>query len=94
MTIISIFWYVRFIEVLTLVFASALIILAYKSYKKNKSQSMLLASFGFSFLGIASLVEGIMFDVLKFPLPESHAVRSTITALGFLILLYSIHKTK
>jgi hypothetical protein len=54
---------------------------------------MLFGASGFGMLGVASLVEGAIYEVLGVPLEEAHAFRSTLTALGLVILLYSIHRT-
>ena len=91
---LELIWYIRGVEVLTLVIASVLVIFAYRGYKKGAGRGFLLAATGFALLGAASLVEGLLFDVFRVPLDEAHAVRSTLTAIGLVVLLYSIYRTR
>lgn len=90
---IEVIWYVRLLEVISLIIAFFLVMLAYYGYKKNHSKSMLSAALGFATLGVASFIEGVLFDIFSLPMIHAHAFRSTLTAVGFFILLYSIHKT-
>ncbi len=89
----EVIWYVRIVEILSLLIAFVLVALAYGGYRKSGNKTMLLGALGFGMLGVASLTEGILFEGLGLPLEEAHAFRSTLTALGLIILLYSIHKT-
>ncbi len=88
----QVIWYIRTVEILSLFLALVLVSLAFGGYRKTGSRAMLSAAAGIAMLGAASLVEGVMYDVLGFPLEDAHAFRSTLTALGFVILLYSIYK--
>lgn len=90
----GLFWYISAVEVLALIIALILVLFAYKGYRKNQSKSLLAAAMGFGILGIASLAEGLLYDVLGFSLIEAQAFRSTLTAVGLAILLYSIHSTR
>ncbi len=92
--IIQLIWYIRFVVFASLVIALVLVALAYGGYKRSRSTSMLFGAVGFGMLGVASLLEGIFFEFLGFQLEQAHALRSTFTALGLLILLYSIYKTR
>ncbi|WP_309492416.1 DUF7521 family protein [Candidatus Hecatella orcuttiae] len=89
----ALFWYIRLVELLSLAVALVLVTLAYGGYRKSRSKAMLSAALGFGILGIASLLEGVLFEVAGLSLGEAHAFRSSFTLIGFLILLYSIHKT-
>jgi hypothetical protein len=90
----AIIWYISIIEVLSLLIALVLVVLAYGGYRKSGNRSMLSAALGFGMLGVASLTEGLLYTVLGLSLDEAHAFRSTLTALGLIILLYSVQKTK
>ncbi len=85
--------YVSAVEILSLVVALVLVVLAFAGYRKSGSKAMLFAALGFGMLGVASLVEGILYSALGVPLEDAHAFRSTLTALGLVVLLYSVHKT-
>ena len=89
---LSLLWYIRSVEVISLLIAFVLVALAYGSYRKTVKVAFLLAAVGFAFLGVASLLEGILFEVVGLSLDEVHAFRSTLTALGLVVLLYSIRK--
>lgn len=86
--------YISAVEVLALCFALVLVILAYQGYRKSQSKSFLSAAIGFGILGVASLTEGLLYDVLGFSLLEAQAFRSTLTAIGLVVLVYSIYKMR
>jgi hypothetical protein len=90
----QVIWYIRIVEILSLFIALILVALAFAGYRKTGSRAMLSAGAGIAMLGAASLVEGAMYEILGLPLEVAHAFRSTLTVLGFVILLYSIYKTK
>jgi hypothetical protein len=90
----AVIWYISIIEILSLLIALVLVALAYGGYRKSGSRTMLSAALGFGMLGVASLTEGLLYTVVGLSLDEAHAFRSTLTAVGLIILLYSIHKTK
>ena len=86
--------YITSVEVLSLVVALVLVVLAFGGYRKSRSRSFLLAAAGFGLLGAASLVEGVLYQFLGFSLDEAHAFRSTLTFVGLVVLVYSIHDTR
>lgn len=90
----QIIWYISIVEILSLIIALVLVALAYGGYRKSGNRTMLSAAVGFAMLGVASLVEGLLYDIVGLSLEDAHAFRSTLTALGLVILLYSIHKTR
>ena len=90
----EVIWYISIVEVLSLLIALVLVALAYGGYRKSGNRTMLSAALGFGMLGVASLTEGLLYTVVGLSLDEAHAFRSTLTAVGLIILLYSIHKTK
>jgi len=90
----GLFWYISAVEVLALIVALLLVVLAYNGYRKSESRSLLAAAVGFGILGVASLAEGLLYDVLGLSLIEAQAFRSTLTAVGLIILLFSIHRTR
>ncbi len=90
----ALIWYIRFIEIFSLIIASILVTLAYRGYRKSNSKALLLAAVGFGILGVGSLFEGLSFEVFGFDLREAHGFRSTFSAVGLLVLLYSIYKTR
>jgi len=87
-------WYVRGIEIAGLLLGLTIAYFAYRGYQKSGSRSLIYTATGFVLLSLASMVEGIAFEFAGIPLLESTAIRSTITLLGFLVLLYSIRSLK
>jgi hypothetical protein len=90
----EVIWYISIVEVASLLIALVLAALAYGGYRKSGNRTMLSAALGFGMLGVASLTEGLLYTVVGLSLDEAHAFRSTLTAVGLIMLLYSIHKTK
>jgi len=88
------FWYITTVEVLALIVALVLVVLAFRGYKKSQSSSLLAAAVGFGIIGIASLTEGLLYDALGVSLLEAQAFRSTLTAVGLVVLLFSVYKTR
>lgn len=86
--------YISIIEVFSLAVALILVLLAVRGYSRSGSRSFLLAALGFGLLGAASLVEGILYQFAGFTLDEAHAFRSTLTAVGLVVLVYSIYTTR
>jgi hypothetical protein len=80
--------------VFSLGIALILVVLAFRGYRKNGSRSLLLAAIGFGVLGVASFVEGVVYEFSGFTLDEAHAFRSTLTAVGLVVLVYSIYRTR
>ena len=87
-------WYISAVEVFSLGIALILVLLAFRGYRKSGSRSLLLAAIGFGILGVASLVEGVLYQFSRFTLDEAHAFRSTLTAVGLIVLVYSIYRTR
>jgi uncharacterized membrane protein len=87
-------WYIRAVEALSLIVALVLVALAFGGYRKSGSRTMLSGALGFGMLGVASLVEGVLFEVIGIPLEDAHAFRSTLTVLGLVLLVYSVHRTR
>ena len=86
--------YISVIEVISLAIALVLVVLALHGYRRSRSRSFLLAAIGFGMLGAASLVEGILYQFAGFTLDEAHAFRSTLTAVGLVVLVYSIYRLR
>ncbi len=91
---VGLIWYISAVEVISLVIAFVLATLAYRSYRRSGSATFVLTAVGFTLLGAASLVEGVLYQLGGFDLDQAHAVRTTLTAVGLAVLLYSIYKTK
>ena len=86
--------YVSIVEVFSMAIALILVVLALRGYRRSRSDSFLLAAIGFGMLGAASLVEGVLYQIAGFTLDEAHAFRSTLTAVGLVVLLYSIYRLR
>ncbi len=70
------------------------LIIAYKSFKiyrlNNEEIQYFLLSIGFTFLSIAVLVEGILFEFLGITLLIAHLIEASIVMLGLVIVIISV----
>lgn len=90
----EIIWFISVVETFSLAVALVLVVIAYRGYRKSGSRSLLLAAIGFGILGAASLAEGVLYQFAGFPLDGAQAFRSTLTAIGLVVLVYSIYTTR
>lgn len=90
----EIIWYISLVETFSLAVALVLVVIAYRGYRKSGSRSLLFAAMGFGILGVASLVEGVLYQFAGYSLGEAQAFRSTLTTIGLVVLVYSIYTTR
>lgn len=88
--------YFTLVSVRLIVVALGLLIafMAFKSYRKNHSNAMLLLSVGFVLVTIGAVIEGVLFEFLSIDLFQATIVESLIVALGFIIIIFSIFGSK
>ena len=85
--------FVRILEGLSLIIGFTIAYFALKAYRRSKQISFLSLSIAFILLTVASIVEGVLFEVLGLELLDARVARSAITLGGLAIVLYSIYKT-
>jgi len=81
-------------KLVTLVLGAFIVYLAYKGYKRNRSQPLLYVAIGFALITLGTVLEGVMYVLVGSELLSAIASGTTITILGFLTILYSIYSTK
>lgn len=63
---------------------------AYRGHKKTGSRSLLFLAFGFVFVTVGTVVDGLLFEFLDFDIISSEIVEACSQLLGFLLIIYSI----
>ncbi|GAB3682535.1 hypothetical protein GCM10028857_08590 [Salinarchaeum chitinilyticum] len=74
----------------TLVFGSAIVFLAYRAYTRTGSRALRALSAGLGLVTLGTLFGGSLHQLTAASLLQSIAVQSTFTALGFVVLAYSL----
>lgn len=91
---VELIWIIRVAEFFILLIGGGIAFTAYRAYRKNKDGAFLIASLGFGLLVLGSIVEGMLFELARYDLIESHMIRSIITAVGFLAILIAIRRIR
>lgn len=93
-------WFVTIVKVVALVFGAYIVYLAYKGYRRNLSRPLLFVALGFALITGATVIEGFLYVVVA-PLSDPISnlllallVSTTITLIGFLAIIYSIHSAE
>lgn len=79
-----------FFKLLILGLGSATVYATYGASRRMESKMMLWISIGFGLLTLGSVVEGILFEFLKYSLLEVHIVESLVVLAGLLTIIYSL----
>lgn len=64
---------------------------AYLGYARNGSEPMLYLAIGFALISVGAIMEGLLFEVLELEIFVAGAIQTGITALGMLVVLYSLY---
>ncbi len=86
--------YLDLAQALILVFGGVVVYYASRSYRKTKSQAMLLLAFGFAFVALGALAAGLLYNIGTVDLSTVITLQSYAQAIGFLIIVYSLAKAK
>lgn len=74
----------------TLVVGSAIVFLAYRAYARTGSRALWALSLGLGLVTLGTLLGGTLHQLTDASLLQSIAVQSTATAVGFVVLAYSL----
>lgn len=64
---------------------------AYLGYTRHGSTAMLYLAVGFAFISVGSMIEGLLFELLEVDIFIAGTVQTLITAIGMLVVLYSLY---
>jgi len=86
--------YLDIAQALVLVFGGVVVYYASRSYRRTKSQAMLLLAIGFACVAIGAVAAGIIFNLNTADLNTPITVQAYSQAVGFLIILVSLARAK
>ena len=86
--------YLDIAQALVLVFGGDVVYYASRSYRRTKSQAMLLLAIGFACVAIGAVAAGIIFNLNTADLNTPITVQAYSQAVGFLIILVSLARAK
>jgi hypothetical protein len=52
---------------------------------------MLYLAIGFAFISVGAMVEGLLFELINMDIFLADAIQTVITAIGMLVVLYSLY---
>lgn len=77
-------------RLISLILGSAIVIIAYRGYMRNKSLSMRYLSLALIFITLGTFVEGVLFEIGGLGLNETHAIESFVNVIGFILMVFSL----
>jgi hypothetical protein len=86
--------YLDIAQALILITGGVVVFYALRSYRRTKSQAMLLLGFGFACVAAGAAVAGIIYNLNTADLGTPITVQAYTQALGFLAIVYSLAKAK
>ncbi len=82
------------VRLLIVALGAIVVYLAFRSHRQNRSIAMLFLSIGFTLITVGAVIEGVLFEFLGIDIFAAHTVESTLVALGFTAIIYSIYGTR
>jgi hypothetical protein len=86
--------YLDMAQALILIFGGVVVYYAARSYRRTKSQAMLLLAIGFACVAIGAVAAGVIFNLNTADLSTPITVQAYSQAVGFLIILISLVRAK
>jgi len=86
--------YLDLAQVLILVFGGVVVFYASRSYRRTKSQSMLLLGLGFACVAVGAAIAGVMYNFSSSDLESALTVQAYSQAIGFLVIVVSLARAK
>lgn len=90
----QLFWFATAARLAALVLGAFIVYLAYKGYRRNKSQPLLYVALGFALITAGTILEGVLFVLFQIDLRAALAAGTVLTVIGFLSIVYSIYSVK
>lgn len=85
---------VRVLEGLGLIAGLSIVYFASKAYSKSHLRPMVLLALAFLLITMASVVEGVLFEIYHFDVFDARAFRSAVMLGGLIAVLAAIYQTK
>lgn len=79
------------IKTVILVCGTVLTWLTYKAYRRKKASHLRALCLGIGFITTGTLLAGSAHQLLSLPVVESAIIQSSFTAVGFVMLMYSLY---
>jgi uncharacterized protein YjeT (DUF2065 family) len=86
--------YLDIAQGLILVFGGVVVFYAGRSFRRTKSQAMLLLGIGFAFVTAGAAVAGLLFNFVTSNLIIVQTSQASLQAVGFFVIVYSLAKAK
>ena len=90
----QLFWFATAAKVVALFLGTFIVYLAYRGYRRNRSRPLLYVALGFAMRTAGTIVEGHLCVMLGSALLSAIAAGTTVTVLGFIMILYSIYAVR
>lgn len=87
----TLFAYIIMTQTATLAFGGVITYLAWSAYRRTGSDALRTLALGLGLVAVGSLLAGLAHQLLSVSFSMGIAVQSTFTALGFLVLTYSLY---
>ncbi len=81
-------------KTLTLILGGLITYLAYKAYRRTRSRSLAALSLGFGFVTLGTFLAGVVDQLLDAGFLTGLLIESSLIALGFFIIVYSLYTTQ
>ena len=81
-------------KVIALLLGTFIVYLAYKGYRRNASKPLLYVALGFGLITAGTLLEGLMFVILRSDILAALATGTMVIIVGFAAIIYSIYAAK
>lgn len=81
-------------KTITLILGGVITYLAFKAYRRTRLDGLQYLAVGFAIVTLGSLVAGIVDQVLRINGHMALTLESALTAVGFLVITYSLYATR
>lgn len=78
------------IRIVVLFLGLSIAFLSYRAYRRTESKYLGHAAIGFTIVSLGVFVEGVLYEFLDWGIVTVHIVESSLVAIGFAVLLYSL----
>ncbi|MFB6189224.1 MAG: hypothetical protein ABEI57_05025 [Halapricum sp.] len=79
------------LKTLTLLLGGLITYFSYTAYRRTRSPALRALAIGFGLVTVGSILAGVVDLALGLPIEVSLLVESTLTALGFAVIVYSLY---